>query len=59
MQIAEEKGAFLQDYIFALNGMENQLKEIESDITWDANHKFITSERDWANRMSVKVKVMQ
>lgn len=49
----------LQDYIFALNGMENQLKEIESDITWDANHKFITSERDWANRMSVKVKVMQ
>ena len=49
----------LQDYISALNDMANQLKEIESDITWDANYKFITSEKDWANRMSVKVKVMQ
>ena len=49
----------LQSYISALNEMEIQLKEIESDITWDANYKFIVSERDWANRMNVKVKVMQ
>ena len=49
----------LQNYISALNDMEVQLKEIESDITWDSNYKFIVSERDWANRMSVKVKVMQ
>lgn len=49
----------LQNYISALNDLEVQLKEIESDITWDSNYKFIVSERDWANRMSVKVKVMQ
>lgn len=49
----------LQSYISALNEMEIQLKDIESDITWDTNYKFIVSERDWANRMSVKVKVMQ
>ena len=49
----------LQSYISALNEMEIQLKDIESDITWDANYKFIVSERDWANRMNVKVKVMQ
>lgn len=49
----------LQSYISALNDMEVHLKDIESDITWDANYKFITTERDWANRMSVKVKVMQ
>ena len=39
--------------------MESHLKDIESDITWETNYKFIVSERDWANRMSVKVKVMQ
>lgn len=49
----------LQSYVTTLNEMEIQLKEIESDITWDANYKFIISERDWANRMIVKVKVMQ
>ena len=49
----------LLNYISALNDLEIKLKDIESDITWDANYKFIVSERDWANRMSVKVKVMQ
>lgn len=39
--------------------MEIHLKDIESDITWDANYKFIVSERDWANRMEIKVKAMQ
>jgi hypothetical protein len=38
--------------------MENHLKDIESDNTWEVNYKFIVSERDWANRMIVKVKVM-
>ena len=41
------------------NLMEIQLKNIESDVAWDENNEFIVSERDWANRMSVKVKVMQ
>ncbi len=49
----------LQSYISALNEMELQLKEIESDVTWDINYKFIVSERDWAKRMCVKVKVMR
>ena len=49
----------LQSYISALNEMEIHLKDIESDITWDANYKFIVSERDWANRMEIKVKAMQ
>lgn len=49
----------LQSYISALNEIEMQLKDIESDITWDANYKFVISERDWANRMLIKVKVMQ
>ncbi len=49
----------LQSYISALNKMEIQLKEIESDVTWDINYKFIVSERDWAKRMCVKVKVMR
>ena len=48
----------LQNYIVALNEMENHLKDIESDNTWEVNYKFIVSERDWANRMIVKVKVM-
>ena len=49
----------LQSYISALNEMELQLKEIESDVAWDINYKFIVSERDWAKRMCVKVKVMR
>ncbi len=49
----------LQSYVSALNEMEIQLKNIESDVAWDENNEFIVSERDWANRMSVKVKVMQ
>ena len=39
--------------------MEISLKEIESDVTWDSNYKFITTERDWAQQMLIKVKVMQ
>jgi hypothetical protein len=35
------------------------LKEIESDITWEANYRFILTEKDWAKRMSIKVKAMQ
>ena len=46
-------------YVQRLNEMELSLKEIKSDITWEANHKFILAERDWANRMIVKVKAMQ
>ena len=46
-------------YVQRLNEMELSLKEINSDITWEANHKFILAERDWANRMIVKVKAMQ
>ena len=49
----------LVQYIQSLNEMELSLKEIESDITWDANYNFILSERDWAKRMIVKVKAMQ
>ena len=49
----------LQSYISTLNELEMQLKDIESDITWDINYKFVISERDWANRMLIKVKVMQ
>ena len=49
----------LDNYIAALNEMETLLNGIESDITWDVNYKFIVSERDWANRMSVKIKVME
>ena len=49
----------LSKYIQRLNEMELSLKEIKSDITWEANHKFILAERDWANRMIVKVKAMQ
>jgi predicted Zn-dependent protease len=49
----------LQSYISTLNELEMQLKDIESDITWDTNYKFVISERDWANRMLIKVKVMQ
>ena len=49
----------LQSYISALNEMEIQIKDIEGDSTWEANNTFIQTERDWANRMSVKVKVMQ
>lgn len=48
----------LTGYVQQLNQMELSLDKIESDITWDANYKFIVSERDWANRMNVKVKVM-
>lgn len=49
----------LAQYVQKLNEMEIHLKDIESDITWDANYKFIVSERDWANRMEIKVKAMQ
>ena len=49
----------LAQYVQKLNEMEIHLKDIESDITWDANYKFIVSERDWANRMGIKVKAMQ
>ena len=39
--------------------MELSLKEIESDRTWDNTHNFISTERDWAKRMIIKVKTMQ
>ena len=51
--------SLLEQYIQLLNELKMQLKDIESDITWDANYKFVISERDWANRMLIKVKVMQ
>ena len=49
----------LEGYIAALTEMEMELKDVESDMTWDASQAFIQSERNWANRMGVKVKVMQ
>lgn len=48
----------LEQYIQRLSEMELSLKEIESDRTWDTTHKFISTERDWAKRMLIKVKVM-
>ena len=54
-----ESQSLLEQYVQKLNEMEISLKEIESDITWDSNYKFITTERDWAERMLIKVKVMQ
>lgn len=49
----------LAGYITTLTEMEAELKNIESDITWDACRGFILSERNWAEKMLVKVKVMQ
>ena len=49
----------LSQYIQRLNEMELSLKEIESDRAWDNTHNFISTERDWAKRMIVKVKAMQ
>ena len=49
----------LEGYIIALNEMEMELKDVESDLTWDASQAFIQSERNWANKMGIKVKVMQ
>lgn len=57
-RFAESQG-LLEQYIQKLDEMEISLKEIESDMTWDSNYKFITTERDWAQRMLIKVKVMQ
>jgi predicted Zn-dependent protease len=49
----------LSQYIQRLNEMELSLKEIESDRAWDNTHNFISTERDWAKRMIVKVRAMQ
>lgn len=54
-----ESQSLLEQYVQKLNEMEISLKEIESDVTWDSNYEFITTERDWAQRMLIKVKVMQ
>ena len=54
--IAQE---LMVQYLQSLNEMELSLKEIGSDRTWEANHKFILTERDWAKRMIVKIKAMQ
>ena len=54
-----ESQSLLEQYVQKLSEMEISLKEIESDVTWDSNYKFITTERDWAQRMLIKVNVMQ
>ena len=54
-----ESQSLLEQYVQKLSEMEISLKEIESDVTWDSNYKFITTERDWAQQMLIKVKVMQ
>lgn len=54
--IAQE---LLTQYLQKLNEMEVSLKDIESDRTWESTHQFISTERDWAKRMIIKMKAMQ
>lgn len=49
----------LTQYVQRLNDLEHTMKDIESDRMWDSTHNFITTERDWAKRMAIKVKAMQ
>ena len=49
----------LAQYVQKLNELELSLRDIKSDKTWDSTNQFITTERDWANRMAIKVKAMQ
>ena len=49
----------LSQYVQRLNDFELTMKDIESDRMWDSTHNFITTERDWAKRMAIKVKAMQ
>lgn len=56
LTVAQE---LLTQYLLKLDEMKLSLKEIESDITWEANYRFILTEKDWAKRMSIKVKAMQ
>lgn len=49
----------LAQYVQKLNELGLSLRDIKSDKTWDSTNQFITTERDWANRMAIKVKAMQ
>lgn len=49
----------LVQYVQSLEQLKVSLKEIESDITWDANNRFIMSKSNWAKRMIIKTKAMQ
>lgn len=48
----------LHSYLNDLEKMRLQLKEIESDTSWDALNSFINTEQNWSNRMQIKLRAM-